>query len=53
MELKIEYKNAGWDVYFDNKIAEHLSYEEMIGLVASITMPTERRCLNWLEPIKK
>ena len=53
MELKIEYKNNHWYVYFDNKIADHLTYEEMIGLVASITMPRERKCLNWLEPIKK
>ena len=39
--------------YFENKVAAHLYYEEMIGLVASITMPTNKRCLNWLEPIKK
>ena len=53
MKVKIESTDTGWNVYFENKVAEHLSYEEMLGLVASITMPTNKRCLNWLEPIKK
>ncbi len=40
--------NGTFDVEYENKIADHLGYEEMLGLVSAITMPEKRPCLNWL-----
>ena len=51
--MRIEIKQVAgeqtWDVYTDGKIADRLGWEEMLGVVAALTMPTERRCLNWLK----
>ncbi len=42
--------NAGWRVTYEDKHTGSLAYDEMLGLVASITMPKEKRpCLNWLK----
>ena len=50
MEIKIIYKeDRGWAVHYNNTSAYNLGYDEMLGLVASITMPKERRCLQWLK----
>lgn len=38
-----------WNVTFQDKLADRLSYDEMLGLVAAITMPTDRLCLQWLK----
>jgi len=40
---------GGWTVSYGDKYAEGLVYDEMFGLVASITMPKERPCLQWLK----
>lgn len=41
--------SAGWTVTQGDKYADHLAYEEMLGLVAAMTMPAEKRpCLQWL-----
>lgn len=40
--------NGYFIVKVDNKDAE-LGWDEMLGLLASLTMPEERPCLRWLE----
>lgn len=35
-----------------NKESVELSWDEMIGLVASLTIPLSRPCLNWLRTKK-
>jgi len=53
MKLQIEKIGEStfglWKVTFDDKCADSLGYDEMLGLVASITMPQERPCLQWLK----
>lgn len=39
----------GWRVDYDGKYADGLGYDEMLGLVAAITMPQERPTLQWLK----
>lgn len=40
---------GGWTVVCGDKYADGLGYDEMLGLVAAITMPKERPCLQWLK----
>jgi hypothetical protein len=37
-----------FDVLFEGKTAVGVTYDELLGLVSSITMPERRRCLEWL-----
>lgn len=54
MKIEITYSEAHkWTVFYDGKIADRLQYEEMLGLIAVITMPQARPCLNWLNKPKK
>jgi len=39
----------GWKVTTGEKYADGLGYDEMLGLVAAITMPQERPTLHWLK----
>ncbi len=39
----------GFDVEYDGKVADGLGFDEMMGLVASISMPENRPCLQWLK----
>lgn len=56
MEIKIEFIQntdsdtdfSGWKVSYGDKYADGLGYDEMLGLVAAITMPDERPTLQWL-----
>lgn len=38
----------GWCVSIGDKYADGLGYEEMLGLVAALTMPESRPVLNWM-----
>lgn len=54
MKIEIEFSNdrekvSGFTVTTGDKSADHLSFEEMLGLVAAITIPDTRRCLQWLQ----
>jgi len=58
MEIKITYGPdpddpsdtwSGFHVEHDGKIAGPLTWDEMIGTVTSISMPSSRPCLHWLE----
>lgn len=44
-------KNDGgsFDVFVEDKYADHLTYDEMLGLISQLTMPEPRRCLFWLK----
>lgn len=55
-EIKIEFIEngsdliwTGWLVSQGDKYADGLGYDEMLGLVAALTMPVERPCLRWLK----
>lgn len=40
--------NPGWKVSYEDRYADALSWDEMIGLVGAITMPQPRPTLQWL-----
>jgi hypothetical protein len=40
---------SGWRVTHGDKYADGLGYDEMLGLVAAITMPEKRPALQWLK----
>ena len=44
-----ETKWSGWKVTLGDKYADGLGYDEMLGLVAAITMPEKRPALHWLK----
>jgi len=44
-----DYKTGCFDVSFEGKKAVGVTYDEMLGLISSITMPENRPCLNWLK----
>jgi hypothetical protein len=56
MKITIEFQEGneliplnGWSVTHGRKSAQGLGYDEMLGLVAAITMPAKRPCLQWLK----
>lgn len=49
MEINIKKAEYGFDVYYEDKLADSLTWDEMLGLVASITMPEKKPCLQWLK----
>lgn len=56
MKLTIEFleeeadgKWKGWCVSYGDKYADGLGYDEMLGLVAAITIPEPRPTLHWLK----
>jgi len=40
----------GWVVSQGENTADHLTYDEMLGLFAALTMPEKRPCLQWMKP---
>lgn len=38
-----------WKVSYGDKYADGLTYEEMLGMVAALTMPEPRPTLHWLK----
>ena len=40
---------SGWKVTYGDKYADGLCYDEMLGLVAAITLPEKRPTLQWLK----
>jgi hypothetical protein len=46
-ELKIN-PSLQWKVTLGDKYAEKLNYDEMLGLVTTLTMPTDRPCIHLL-----
>ena len=48
-----EIQWSGWKVTYGKKYADGLGYDEMLGLVAAITMPEKRPTLHWLKTAKE
>jgi hypothetical protein len=42
--------NGTFTVEQGHKAAPELTYDEMLGLISQLTMPSERRCLQWMRP---
>ena len=42
-------KHGGFDVSHDERVAEGLTFDEALGLVASLLMPERRPCTQWLK----
>lgn len=42
-------KHNGWCVSVSDKYADGLSYDEALGLLASLIVPEDRRCMQWLK----
>jgi hypothetical protein len=49
IQQETEGEFSGWKVTHGDKYADGLGYEEMLGVVAAITMPENRPPLNWLK----
>ena len=49
IENSTEPFTNGWNVNIGDKYAFGLCYDEMLGLVAAITMPEKRPCMQWLK----
>ena len=41
--------NGCFDVHVDNKSTDQLSFDEMLGVVTQLTVPDNKRCLQWLK----
>jgi hypothetical protein len=40
---------SGWKVIEGNKNSGILSYEEMLGVVISLSLPNNRPCIHWMK----
>lgn len=43
-----ENRSMSYTVRADDRSSGELTFDEMLGLVASMTMPERRRCLEWM-----
>lgn len=48
MSIIITNSSQGFNVIKDDKRAIGLCWEEMLGLVASLTFPENKPCIQWL-----
>lgn len=49
MKIEIEKTNEGpFIVKSDGKTSEHLGWEEMLGLIAALTIPDKKPCIHWM-----
>ena len=46
--ITVTKESNGFKVQQGNKWADALCYDEMMGLVSSLTMPERRPCLQWM-----
>lgn len=53
-KIEIEVMKQDWPGYFKvtvgNRVADKLCWDELLGLVASLTMPKPGCCQQWLKP---
>lgn len=47
-KVTITLESNGWKVQQGDKYADTLCYEEMLGVLISLTMPEQRPCLQWM-----
>ena len=48
MKITIETTETGWTVKMGDRNADRLTWDEMFGLVAALTMPLNRSCAHWM-----
>ena len=49
MKIEIEKTNEGpFIVKSDGKTSESLGWEEMLGLIAALTIPDKKPCIHWM-----
>ena len=49
MKIEIEKTNEGpFIVKSDGKTSESLGWEEMLGLIAALTIPENKPCVHWM-----
>lgn len=49
-DIIIRSLNEGcFDVIVGNKSTEQLTFDEMLGTIAQLTVPRKKRCLQWLK----
>lgn len=44
----IHNENSSFTVYYKDKYADELCWEEMLGLIASLTISSNKPCQQWL-----
>lgn len=42
-----------FDVVYGDKSTGQLTFDEMLGTIAQLTMPDNKRCLSWLKTKKE
>lgn len=52
-KIIIKQTNDGFTVEQGNKIADELAWEEMLGVVTSLTIPEKNICLQWMKENEK
>lgn len=49
-EIRIAKRDGGsFDVHYGDRYAEELTFDEMLGMVATLTMPEKPRQREWLK----
>ena len=49
MKIEIDKTNEGpFIVKSDGKTSEHLGWDEMLGLIAALTIPENKPCVHWM-----
>lgn len=52
IEIEVVERDSGakdYTVTENGKFADRLTFDEMLGLIASLTMPESRRCIQWMK----
>ena len=49
IENTTEFEFSGWKVTYGDKFADGLNFDEMLGVVVSITVPDSKPNLSWLK----
>ena len=44
-----QYNNGCFEVFQGNKSSDELSFDEMLGLITSLTIPEHCPCLLWMK----
>lgn len=48
-DIRIIHRGKMFEVVQGDKTSEELSFDETLGLIASLIMPMERHCLGWMQ----
>lgn len=53
-KITIEFSEENiWTVKQGDKSADHLGWDEMLGLITALTMPESKPCLQWMKTRKE